>query len=160
MTKEQLEFFSIISDLRKLNVSSMLPEIAMGEFDVLKKIAACRDESGSARISCVVRSMCMPPPAISRTMRSLETKGLIERNVDRNDRRSTLVELTPSGEALIGEVDRIMGEFADAVFCNVGEENMQKLNCYLRQFVDTARAEVARRKYSNEEKTDKRSKGV
>ena len=30
MTKEQLEFLNIMTELRKLNISSMLPEITMG----------------------------------------------------------------------------------------------------------------------------------
>ena len=85
MTKEQLEFLNIMTELRKLNISSMLPEITMGEFDILKRIEDVKGEDGRARISCVVRSMCMPPPAISRAMGILETKGYIRRDVDRRD---------------------------------------------------------------------------
>ena len=147
MTKEQLEFLNIMTELRKLNISSMLPEITMGEFDILKRIEDVKGEDGRARISCVVRSMCMPPPAISRAMGIPETKGYIRRDVDRRDRRNTLVEITASGEALIKEVDAIMEEFADAVFGNMGEDIMQKLNAYLRQFAETSKAEVAKRKY-------------
>ena len=50
MTKEQLEFLNIMTELRKLNISSMLPEITMGEFDVLKRIEDVKGEDGRARI--------------------------------------------------------------------------------------------------------------
>ena len=58
--------------------------------------------------------------------------------------------MTEEGEALIEKVDGVMNEFADAVFVNIGDETMQKLNRYLREFVDVSRAEIEKRKYKGE----------
>ena len=39
----------------------------------------------------------MLPSAISRTLKGLEERGYVERNINKNDRRNTYVELTAAG---------------------------------------------------------------
>ncbi|MGC2871813.1 MarR family winged helix-turn-helix transcriptional regulator [Ihubacter sp. mB4P-1] len=153
MKKEQQEFFEIMHSLRKLNLSSMLPNITHGDFGILKVIQCCgrcEEKTRRVRVSEIVKETQLPPPAISRCLRGLEHRGYVQRAVDRNDRRNTFVEVTEEGEALIEKVDGVMNEFADAVFVNIGDETMQKLNRYLREFVDVSRAEIEKRKYKGE----------
>lgn len=108
------------------------------------------------KVSWLVKKSHVPAPAISRTLRSLEQKGFIERTADKEDRRNTFVSLTEAGAAVNREIDSIMEGFADAVFGNMGEETMQKLNGYLRQFLETSRAEIEKRRYTDK-KTDKKT---
>ena len=138
MKEEQKEFFDIMTSFRKLNISTMLPDINHGDFGILKMIDYCSERS---------RCKNVPAPAVSRSLRSLEQKGYIIRSVDRNDRRNTYVEVTDEGYAVLRETDAIMNDFADAVFGRMGDENMKKLNSFLREFLDTAEKEVALRRY-------------
>ena len=138
MKEEQKEFFDIMTSFRKLNISTMLPDINHGDFGILKMIDYCSERS---------RGKSVPAPAVSRSLRSLEQKGYIIRSVDRNDRRNTYVEVTDAGYAVLRETDAIMNDFADAVFGRMGDENMKKLNSFLREFLDTAEKEVALRRY-------------
>lgn len=152
MKEEQKEFIEIMTAFRKLNISSMLPDlISHGEFSLLKMIESSAQETENGRwvkVSHLVKKLCVPAPAISRTLRSLEDKNFIERTADKSDRRNTFVSLTEEGKAMNREIDGIMEGFADAVFGNMGEETMQKLNGYLRAFLETSRKEIDKRKYT------------
>ena len=149
MKEEQKEFFDIMTSFRKLNISTMLPYTNHGDSGILKMIDYCSERSRgkSVKVSTVVRCKNVPAPAVSRSLRSLEQKGYIIRSVDRNDRRNTYVEVTDEGYAVLRETDAIMNDFADAVFGRMGDENMKKLNSFLREFLDTAEKEVALRRY-------------
>lgn len=153
MKETQKNFFDIMESFRKLNISSMMP-LAHGEFAVLKVIQCCaRGEKGGCetkvKVSSIVREMRMPPPAISRALRILEQKGLVVRTVDTEDRRNTFVEVTEQGYATIDEVDTIMEDFASAVFDDLGEETMQRLNTYFSRLLEISKTEIEKRKYSN-----------
>ncbi len=59
-------------------------------------------------------------PSVSRTLKNLEEKGLIERDLDKNDRRSVRIIVTETGERRVCEVlnyifaimDKALGEFS------------------------------------------------
>ncbi len=152
MRTERQEFFNIMNSFRKLNISSMLPEISHGEFGILKMIGCCsgQGESGESgvKISYIVRQMCVPPSAVSRSLRSLESKAMVERKVDPADRRNTFVMLTEKGRETLNEVETIMEDFSDAVVGNLGDETMWKLNGYLRALLETSKEEIEKRKYT------------
>lgn len=67
------------------------------------------------------------PPAVSRTLRELESQGLIERSVDREDRRNIRVRPTAEGMALWTEADRQMHDSIRRVKERMGAENMAQL---------------------------------
>ena len=49
-------------------------------------------------------------PAVSRTLRSLQGRGWIERTIDEDDRRSVRVSITPAGrEKLLDNMSRVVG---------------------------------------------------
>ena len=150
MKAEQKEFFDIMTSFRKLNISSMLPEISHGDFSILKVIHCCRENCGAegraVKVSDVVKCTMLPAPAVSRSLRTLEEKDLVVRTIDKEDRRNTFVELTPAGDALLAEIEGIMTSFADAVFGNLGDETIRKLNAYLHEFLEAARKEINKRK--------------
>lgn len=150
MKAEQKEFFDIMTFFRKLNISSMLPEISHGDFSILKMIHCCRQtcntNRGAVKVSDIVKCTMLPAPAVSRSLRSLEEKELVVRTIDKEDRRNTFVDITPAGDALLEEIEEIMTSFADAVFGNLGEETIRKLNAYLHEFLDAAKKEIDRRK--------------
>lgn len=168
MREEQKRFFSIMMEFRRLNLSSMLPGLSHGDHVLLQKIywlqrgcegcceADCLQTRQTAeaergvRVSQLVRSMELPPPAVSRGLRILDNKGYVVRTVDVRDRRNTFVSLTESGRAVLREANDIIDGFSEAVFANMGDEVMGRLNEYLRQLVDVSKEEIERRKYEKQ----------
>lgn len=62
------------------------------------------------------------------------------------DRRNTYVELTEKGKQVLIETEEIFNSFTDAVFGEMGSENMQALNAYLEKLLQTAQREIEKRK--------------
>jgi DNA-binding MarR family transcriptional regulator len=65
-------------------------------------------------------------PAVSQQLRALEQKGLVERNVTANDRRITLVSLTPAGLDAIQQVNEHTDKIMEELVTKVGEDNIRQ----------------------------------
>lgn len=82
------------------------------------------------------KMMGVSAPSVSRTLKSLEKKGLIERALDKNDHRSVRIIVTKTGERrvkrvldfIFGTLDNVCGEFSDEELTAI-----VKLHC---KFVD------------------------
>ena len=96
MDKLYEELFRSMNQFRKLKFSEMFPELCKTDFFVLCTIMD-KGENGQITISELAARAKMLPPAISRTLKGLEERGYVERNVNKNDRRNTYVELTETG---------------------------------------------------------------
>lgn len=149
MKKEQQDFFSLLDEFRKLNISSILPTIPNGEACILKAIRAAGErkcESRPIRVADIIEEMGAPAPAVSRGLRALEERNLIIRRVDEKDRRNTFVELTLEGQTLSNAIEDIMEDFANAVFQRVGTASFEQLNQSMRILVNASREEIEKRK--------------
>lgn len=153
MHEEEREFFEILNSFRKLNISSMLPDISQGDYGTLRAIQCCekKNDTDGVKVSEVSKRMNAAPPAVSRCLRSLEEKDFIIRAVDKSDRRNTYVALTEEGRNRLSEADEIMSKFSKAVFGQMGEETMNLLNSYLKELRETAKSEISVRKYQKRE---------
>lgn len=157
MKKEQKEFFNLLDEFRKLNIGSMLPNICHGDACIMKAIGEAqkkKDHDQCIRVADIIEEMQVPPPAVSRGLRSLEERRFISRHVDEKDRRNTFVELTEEGRLLSEEIEHIMSDFADTVFERVGAESFEQLNQSMRILVNASREEIEKRK-----NTKKKTKG-
>ena len=61
-------------------------------------------------VSMLASGMQSSTPAVSRLLRAMEEKGLIERKVDRKDRRNTFVSITEEGQVALKEKLAWMGD--------------------------------------------------
>lgn len=78
-------------------------------------------------VSELASQLKVSSPAVSRTLRSLETKGYIERSADKNDRRSTLIRLTEKGDTVRKQVFTDICDYFDRVFDRMGPARMEQL---------------------------------
>ncbi len=77
--------------------------LTAGEFDVLATVR--RNDSGEGiHPGTFLESLVITSGGLSKRLDGLETAGLIERHQDPDDRRGTLIRLTPSGLELIDKV--------------------------------------------------------
>lgn len=145
------EFFRVVHSFRKLNISTMLPDLTHAELGTMSMIAKCKEDAAGegVKVSELVARMEVAAPAVSRTLKKLEEKEYIIRSVDKDDRRNTYVELTSEGTAIMMESKEIMHGFADAVLGEMGEENINRLIDYLRELHALAIREIDKRKYDN-----------
>ena len=110
MEQEKRELFQTFEAFRKLNVSSILPNLTHGEFAILKAVSCCGNgkcQESEIRISDIVSHLKIPAPAVSRTMNALEERGFIIRSVHKKDRRNISVSLTKKADRCLQKQQRI-----------------------------------------------------
>ena len=137
--------FQAMSQFRKLKFSDMFPDISRAEFFTMSMIMD-KGEEGKVTISGLAAQAHVLPPAMSRTLRGLENKGYVERNVNKNDRRNTYVELTETGKEITLRTRETMCAFGRAVMEQVDEEEIKRLTAYLNHIYVIAEKEIETRK--------------
>lgn len=126
------------------NFSAVLAKTSQSEFLVMSAIRKIekvqgKDKSGIVRIA---DRLHVSSPAISRTITALEKRGYAERYIDKDDRRSIGVRLTPLGEEVYeGECERLSG-FTDGVLKRMGEVKVNTLISLSNELFDTVAQEL------------------
>lgn len=152
MTKRELtekglvmEFLATAHRFKKIHMSLLFPEVSKGEFWTLKMIRDAglksKDECG-VYVSTIAEQVRVTPSAISRMLKGLEERELIERKVDKNDRRNTYVTLTKKGEEVTQKIEDQMNEFTQNVMLTIGEEDSKTLVKLFNKLVDAMEVEV------------------
>ena len=120
--KSAPELFAVVHYLHRLSTEGKrgakmaLESCPKCHFIMLEGVLMTIEEhgqNGTIYVSDLAAAVKQPLPAVSRALRQLEQDGLIERITDPNDRRKTLVRITPEGEQarLAGE-QAISGYFS------------------------------------------------
>ncbi len=117
--------------LGRINPASVINGMTASEFSVVCCAADYPEKHGelTATVAEIAAEMSVSVPAVSRTLRSLQEKGFITRQVDENDRRSIRVEVTPEGKEILEEnlqritiaTNRIMSVFTEDEIRTIAE---------------------------------------
>ncbi|WP_130871273.1 MarR family winged helix-turn-helix transcriptional regulator [Intestinimonas massiliensis (ex Afouda et al. 2020)] len=134
---------------RLVNTCHSLPTggLPMGEFLMLQLIRHRREEQPEAKgvyVSELTRCIHVSSPAVSRTLRRLEEKGLAERRTDPGDRRTTFVVLTEEGEALLALCREQTGELARRVEARMGADELRALVTQLNRLSQAVQEEQSK----------------
>ncbi|MGN1403288.1 MAG: MarR family winged helix-turn-helix transcriptional regulator [Ruminococcus sp.] len=139
-------FLSITNRLHNLNVFSLLP-LGRHDYMVLFTIRCLqRKYSGCLTVSAVAKEMHVVQPAVSRTLRSLEELGLIQREVSREDRRNTYVALTPEGTTAIQEAEHVLEQFHQGVQERFTPEEMHLLILLMERLYAVSKEQIEKMK--------------
>lgn len=131
MSDKQKELAIVFLDCmrrsRKNNLNDVYQQLKSIEFFTLfsiLKLQNQKEDGANPRVSELVEDLNVSPQFISKTLRSLESKGYCQRITDPSNRRSTLVILTEEGTNLLQQAQDRIFHFAQAVTERMGEENM------------------------------------
>ena len=84
----------------------------------------------------------------SRQVKGLEGKGLVARRVSAEDRRVGLLELTPSGAAMLEKINRFMAKKIDGIFAQMSsfeqETVTRSLELLNHALITVGKAEAAK----------------
>ena len=90
--------------------------------------------TGSTRLTDLAARLCLDASTVSRHVRQLEERRLVERSEDPDDRRASQVTLAPAGEkALAAAMDRRRQVFAE-VLSTWSAEDREQLRRLLNRF--------------------------
>ena len=138
----------LVAVIARLTKEPVAGDEALEPQDLKMEIAV---KGRAVRVSELVRSIPVPPPAISRGLRSLEQKGLIVRSLDPDDRRNILVQLTEQGDELAEVASKKMDAFLDAVMSQMEPDEVRQMTKSLQKLIDISKNEMTKMKESCKE---------
>ena len=113
--------------------------LPMGEFLMLQLIGRQLERKPDAPgvyVSQLTQCSYVSPPAVSRTLRRLEGKGLVQRRTDPKDRRTAYVVLTEEGQALLTASRQELRLLALRVVERMGGDDLQVLTKQLDRLTE------------------------
>ena len=147
-TPQERALLNAVFRLRRANFSLLFCRLTRAEFFVLEYIHNAgptgRPDAGGIYVSELAAALRISPPAVSRTLGPLEDRGLIERHVDRADRRNTRIFLTPEGEQTRCEAAGRMQRFSETFVHRRGASDIDTLTRLLEKFVDIWEEELTK----------------
>ncbi|SMC48399.1 MarR family winged helix-turn-helix transcriptional regulator [Papillibacter cinnamivorans] len=127
LTASQHEVFGLLSD--RLSQYGVTP----GQYGVLSYLW----EKEQANPKDLARELSLENSTISGVLDRMQKKGLIDRLLDPDDRRSIQVVLTPAGRALEADVLRAVDEVNEEVLSRFDPETAETLIRCLQKIADT-----------------------
>ena len=161
MNQNAHRLFHTFIQFRKLHFSSLINEMNHSEFSILKAIAYdeihCHETSTHTMnqkisTSALAKKLRVSPPSVSRSLRGLEEKNYITREISSSDRRNTYIVLTDLGKQKLSQSEQIMMDFTDSVVEQMNPDHLEKLIEYMQDFFDISQREFDKRKKQIERK--------
>ena len=104
-------------------------DITPGEHPIIMKLY--HDSSKTQQE--IAESFCITGGTVARTVRKLEEKKIIERTIDKNNRRQNLISLTEKGKKIAKEIKNIEKEWENIVCDFMSEEELDSFKKILHK---------------------------
>ncbi|MEM9331107.1 MAG: MarR family winged helix-turn-helix transcriptional regulator [Pseudomonadota bacterium] len=90
-------------------------------------------DMGYTRLNELTRRVARDKSQMTRTMHSLERKGLVRREPSPTDGRVSMVSLTPEGDVVVGELMAAVADAIGEILEPISEEEKETLKHLLRR---------------------------
>lgn len=140
MEKEKMdEFVHVVNQFRILFSRHSFFELSKNEFILLHAVSRLQrlGEDGQvcgATMTAITDLLRCSKPAVSKSIRLAEEKGLIERRTDKKDRRNVYIVLSPEGEAVFIRLHEQMQQTLQRIGDKMGEDDMEEMTRLLAKF--------------------------
>ncbi len=84
-------------------------------------------ENGETDAKTLARGACVLAPSLTRMLRALEIRGFIAARKDPQDKRRTLISLTPAGLAFLGSVAPQSAAITERIEARIGSARIERL---------------------------------
>ena len=119
------------------------PKCRYGMLQSLYNLIEQHGRDGAIYVSAIAQQMHQPLPAISRWLRLMEQYGHIARDTDPNDRRKTLVRITPEGECARKANEQAMNDYFARIMARLTPEQLAQANAVKDALLAAIEAENA-----------------
>ena len=126
-------FRSVARQLRETSQEALAPwDITPSQLRALRMLA----RHGVMRLSALSDHLRIAARSATEVADALETRGLVERRPDPDDRRATLVELTEHGTSVLDAIRAVSGTAAERAFDRLSPADRVHLARILRKLRD------------------------
>ena len=144
LSQKEHEILGIVTRIQRIQLGGLYPALSPGEGHLLGELV--RSGHGLT-VSQLAEALNMSMPAVSRLMRGMEERNLIERKIVPQDRRSILVTITPEGLRIHGEMCRFFHAFFGELLSTFDGEEFRSMMQGIHHLVD--QMEVLIQKYND-----------
>lgn len=134
---EKEDKYKLVEQFRRIrqfmNSVPLKTGISHSEFCLLNIIMDGKD---GITVSEIAAELDVTPPAVSRSLRSLESRGLVSRETNLLNRRNTMVKLTENGRIFLEKSRKQMDTVMEYVNEKMGEERKKQLYELLTEMTD------------------------
>jgi long-chain acyl-CoA synthetase len=95
---------------KRVEVALATMDLTLPQYRVMGILA-----EGSAAASGLAERLTVRPPSITAIIDGLVARGLVDRKHEDSDRRRIAVRLTPEGERIVAEADRVVDEYLASI---------------------------------------------
>ncbi len=90
-------------------------------------------EMGCPEMNELTTRVARDKSQMTRTIRSLERKGLVERQVSPRDARASLLSLTPAGEIVVDQITEAVAGTINDILAPISQSEKERLGDLLRK---------------------------
>ena len=137
-----------LSKASKAGMKAALADCPKCHFPALEGLVHtidCRGQDGAICVSDLASELHQPLPAISRGLRQLEADGLIARETAPDDRRKTLVRVTPKGCEACRQCEDALSDYFACVMARLEPEQVAQMEALRGALIEAILAENAAR---------------
>lgn len=120
----------IFRQMMKVDFTVYLQEVSREEFfmlGVIDEYLTSHQKEEGISVSAIAKALDVSSPAVSRMLKGMEEKKYIKRKTSEQNRRSTLVRLTVSGNDVYRQSKKQLDIMFAKVMDRMGEEDMEEL---------------------------------
>lgn len=114
-------------NFKQLRIAGKLNTLPSNGHMILGMIIANEKKQGTACISCtdLAKHMSVSTAAISRSLKHLREAGLVETNIDSNDRRGAIISITELGRKTMYDDCKRLEEVMQKATANIPKEQLE-----------------------------------
>lgn len=122
-----MELFIRMHNFKQLRIAGKLNTLPSNGHMILGMIIANEKKQGTACISCtdLAKHMSVSTAAISRSLKHLREAGLVETNIDSNDRRGAIISITELGRKTMYDDCKRLEEVMQKATANIPKEQLE-----------------------------------
>jgi DNA-binding MarR family transcriptional regulator len=115
---------SLLRAARRLRSQRVNTAVTLSQLSALATVGKCGPLS-AGEIAAVER---VQPPSMTKILASLESAGWVERSSQPEDRRQSIIAITPAGRQLLAEETRARDEWLAKRLVEFSAEDLRKLS--------------------------------
>ena len=114
-------------NFKQLRIAGKLNTLPSNGHMILGMIIANEKKQGTACISCtdLAKHMSVSTAAVSRSLKHLREAGLVETNIDSNDRRGAIISITELGRKTMYDNCKRLEEVMQKATANIPKEQLE-----------------------------------
>lgn len=127
--------YMILRSGKRRNPALLLSELSPAEFALLDTTLKYEEENNGRHITVneISTDMGVSVPAVSRSLKSLEVRGIVSRVTDKNCRRNTFVIITEDGRNVFDKNMEVLGRFIKKVITSFTDEEIEQMTRFSKK---------------------------